>query len=66
MESAGSALKRMLPELVVSKQKLRQAEGSCMRALEARGRKAERGIQFQTVCPMWAAGSEATEGPDAV
>ncbi len=30
MESAGSALKRMLPELVVSKQKLRQAEGSCI------------------------------------
>jgi len=30
MESAGSALKRMAPELVVSKQKLRQAEGSCI------------------------------------
>lgn len=30
MESAGAGLKRMLPELVVSKQKLRQAEGSCM------------------------------------
>ena len=30
MESAGTSLKRMLPELVVSKQKLRQAEGSCM------------------------------------
>lgn len=30
MESAGSALKRMVPELVVSKQKLRQAEGSCI------------------------------------
>jgi Plasmid encoded RepA protein len=30
MESAGSALKRMMPELVVSKQKLRQAKGSCM------------------------------------
>jgi hypothetical protein len=30
MESAGSALRRMSPELVVSKQKLRQAEGSCM------------------------------------
>src|SRR5579863_7793975 len=30
MESAGSALKRMLPELLVSKQKLQQAEGSCM------------------------------------
>ncbi|MGH9343205.1 MAG: replication protein RepA [Terriglobia bacterium] len=29
MESAGTSLKRMLPELVVSKQKLRQAEGSC-------------------------------------
>jgi hypothetical protein len=29
MESIGSALKRMTPELVVSKQKLRQAEGSC-------------------------------------
>ena len=29
MESVGSALKRMTPELVVSKQKLRQAEGSC-------------------------------------
>ncbi|MBV9442634.1 MAG: replication initiator protein A [Acidobacteriaceae bacterium] len=29
METAGSALKRMLPELVVSKQKLRQAEGGC-------------------------------------
>jgi hypothetical protein len=28
MESAGPALKRMVPELVVSKQKLRQAEGS--------------------------------------
>ena len=30
MESAGVSLKRMLPELVVSKQKLRQAEGSCI------------------------------------
>ncbi len=30
MESAGAGLKRMLPELVVSKQKLRQAEGSCI------------------------------------
>src|SRR3954469_25621328 len=29
MESAGASLKRMLPELVVSKHKLRQAEGSC-------------------------------------
>lgn len=30
LESAGATLKRMLPELVVSKQKLRQAEGSCI------------------------------------
>jgi hypothetical protein len=30
MESAGASLKRMLPELVVSKQKLRQAEVSCV------------------------------------
>src|SRR5579875_3108564 len=30
MESAGASLKRMVPELVVSKQKLRQAEDSCM------------------------------------
>ena len=30
MESAGAGLKRIHPELVVSKQKLRQAEGSCM------------------------------------
>jgi hypothetical protein len=30
MESAGASLKRILPELVVSKQKLRQAECSCM------------------------------------
>ena len=30
MESGGVALKRMLPALVVSKQKLRQAEGSCI------------------------------------
>ena len=30
MGSAGSALKRMVPELVVSKQKLRQAEDSCI------------------------------------
>lgn len=30
MESAGSALKRILPELVVSDRKLRQAEGSCI------------------------------------
>jgi hypothetical protein len=30
MESAGSLLKRVVPELVVSKQKLRQAEGSCL------------------------------------
>ena len=30
MESAVPCLKRMTPELVVSKQKLRQAEGSCM------------------------------------
>ncbi len=30
METAGAGLKRMLPELVVSKQKLRQAEDSCI------------------------------------
>ncbi len=30
MESAGSLLKRMAPEFIVSKQKLRQAEGSCL------------------------------------
>jgi hypothetical protein len=30
MESAGSALRRISPEFVVSKQKLRQAEGSCI------------------------------------
>lgn len=30
MESAGSALTRISPEFVVSKQKLRQAEGSCI------------------------------------
>ena len=30
MESAGVALKRMAPELVVSKQKLRQAESNCI------------------------------------
>ncbi|HEX4164600.1 MAG TPA: replication protein RepA [Bryobacteraceae bacterium] len=30
LESAGSALRRISPELVVSKQKLRQAEGSCI------------------------------------
>ena len=30
MESAGSVLKRISPEFVVSKQKLRQAEGSCI------------------------------------
>lgn len=30
LESASSALKRIMPELVVSKQKLRQAEGSCI------------------------------------
>ncbi|MGH9656026.1 MAG: replication protein RepA [Bryobacteraceae bacterium] len=29
LEPVGTSLKRMLPELVVSKQKLRQAEGSC-------------------------------------
>jgi hypothetical protein len=29
MDSAGTSLKRMLPELLVSKQKLRQAESSC-------------------------------------
>jgi len=30
MESVGASLKRTLPELVVSKQELRQAEGSCI------------------------------------
>ncbi len=30
MEPAGSALRRMSPKLVVSKQKLGQAEGSCI------------------------------------
>ncbi len=30
METAGSTLKRMLPELVVSERKLRQAESSCI------------------------------------
>ena len=30
MKSVGSALKQMAPELVVSKQKLRRAEGSCL------------------------------------
>lgn len=38
MESAGTALKRMVPELVVSKQKLRQAEGiSLVRAKREEG-----------------------------
>ena len=54
MESAGSILKRMLPELVVSKQKLRQ-EGSCIVRLK-RGRKTERGVQFSTVRLVWTAG----------
>jgi hypothetical protein len=41
MESAGAALKRMLPELVVSKQKLRQAEGiSLVRNNREEGRQA--------------------------
>ncbi|HEX4165763.1 MAG TPA: hypothetical protein VHZ55_09840, partial [Bryobacteraceae bacterium] len=30
LESAGSALRRISPELVIAKQKLRQAEGSCI------------------------------------
>ena len=30
LKSAGSVMKQMAPELVVSKQKLRQAEGSCL------------------------------------
>jgi hypothetical protein len=36
MESADSALKRISPEFVVSKQKLRQAEGSCIVRLKRR------------------------------
>jgi hypothetical protein len=39
MESAGASLKRMLPELVVSKQKLHQAEGSCAVRLKREERK---------------------------
>jgi hypothetical protein len=30
-------------------------------ALETRGRKTERGIQFETVRPVWTAGSEAAK-----
>jgi hypothetical protein len=30
MQSAGAVLQQMAPELVISKQKLRQAEGSCL------------------------------------
>lgn len=36
MESAGSALKRISPEFAVSKQKLRQAQGSCLVRLKRR------------------------------
>jgi hypothetical protein len=39
IESAGTSLKRMLPELVVSKQKFRQAEGSWMVRLNREERK---------------------------
>jgi hypothetical protein len=56
MESAGSALKRLMPELVVSKQKLRQAEGSCSarwKREEARGRKAESRAQFTALRTVW-------------
>jgi hypothetical protein len=36
MESVGSALKGIVPELAVSKQKLRHAEGSCIVRLKVR------------------------------
>ncbi|HSU33575.1 MAG TPA: replication protein RepA [Bryobacteraceae bacterium] len=39
MESAGTSLKRMLPQLEVSRQKLRQAEGSCIVRLKREGGK---------------------------
>jgi hypothetical protein len=44
MESAGSALRRISPELVVSKQKLRQAEGSCIVRLKRKEGKQNMGF----------------------
>jgi hypothetical protein len=44
IESASAGLKRTHPELLVSKQKLRQAEGSCIVRKKPRGREAERGL----------------------
>jgi hypothetical protein len=42
----------MLPELVVSKQKLRQAEGSCMVRLKREEGKQSVGLQFETICAV--------------
>ena len=66
MESTGAALKRLVPELIVSKQKFRQAEGSLYRAAQARGGETELGIQFKTVRLVWVTGSEATEERNVV
>lgn len=51
MESAGASLKRMLPELVVSKQKLRQAEGSCMVRLKREEGKQNVGFSSRPFVP---------------
>ena len=57
LESAGSALKRIMPELGVSKQKLRQAEGTCIVRLKREEGKQNLGFSSRpfVLCglPVW-------------
>lgn len=46
MESVGAALKRLSPELLVSKQKLRQAEGSCI--VQLRRKEGKQNVGFSS------------------
>ncbi len=61
LESAGSALKQMVPELVVSKQKLRQAEGSCLVRIKREEKKQNFGVQFPAVCLVRIAGPQTMQ-----
>jgi hypothetical protein len=66
IELAGTALKRMLPELVVSKQKLRQAEGISLIRSKREERESGSGVQFQTIRDVRAARPEAVGGSTSV
>jgi hypothetical protein len=61
MESADAALKRMLPELVVSKQKHRQAEAISLVRNNRQGGRQTLAFSSATVCHVQTAGKKASQ-----